>query len=152
MIINNIKLKHRIYNSSLNSGNKKTIEKNLLKTVKKLQKISKKQHSNIILLAVKNSTPTLKMNKQKMKRKKKKQNQDVPTFIQNKFLRINLSLKYIILNSSKKSNYNKFYTKLSNEILESSMFKSQSTEQKTNLQKQILLQKNLFFKYRWKKK
>ena len=152
MTLKKLELKHRIYNSSMNNGNKKTVEKFLLKTLKKIQKTSNKRHSSMLMLAIKNSTPALKMNKQKMKRNKKKYNKDIPTFVQNSFLRINLSLKYIILSSIKNSEYNKFYTKLSNEIVESSAFKSQSTEQKTNLQKQILLQKNLFFKYRWKKK
>ena len=151
MTLNKLEIKHRICNASLNSGNKKTGEKNLLKTFKKLQKISNKKHSSIVSLAIKNSTPALKMNKQKMKRRKKKGSQDIPTFIQNNFLRINLALKYIVLNSIKRSEYKNFYNKLSNEILESSRFKSSSIDQKTELQKQILIKKNLFFKYRWKK-
>ena len=151
MTLNKLKIKQRICNISLNNGNKKTSEKNVLKTLKKLQKLSKKQHTNIISLAIKNSTPAFKMNKQKLKKIKKKSNQEIPTFIQNNFLRINLSLKYIILNSRKRSESNSFYFKLSNEILESSILKSSSIEQKTELQKQILMQKNLFFKYRWKK-
>lgn len=151
MTLNKLEIKNRIYNISLNNGNKKTGEKNVLRTLKKLQKLSKKQHLNIISLAIKNSTPALKMNKQKLKKSKKKANQEIPTFIQNNFLRINLALKYIILNSRKRSESVSFYFKLSNEILESSILKSSSIEQKTELQKQILMQKNLFFKYRWKK-
>ena len=139
MIKNKLEIKHRIYNNSLNSGNKKTGEKNLLKSLKKLQKLTKKRDSSIISLAIKNSTPTLKMNKQKMKKRKKNKVQEIPTFIRNNFLRVNLALKYLLINSENKTETTKFCNKFATEILDSAFLKSVSINKKEELQKQILL-------------
>ena len=153
MILNKTKLsiKTRIYNASLISGNKKTVEKNLLKSLKKIQKMTNKDHTQILKLAIKNLTPTLKMDKQKMKRRKRKANQEIPTFIRNNFLRVNLALKYITQNSNNRAESNQFGTKLADEIISSANFNSSSIDKKTELQNKVLLQKTLFFKYRWKK-
>lgn len=72
MILKNLENKQRIYNNSLIHGKKKTTEKNLIKSFKKLQKSSKKNHIKVVLVAIKNLTPALKMNKQKIKKRKKK--------------------------------------------------------------------------------
>ena len=153
MILNKTKLsiKTRIYNASLISGNKKTVEKNLLKSLKKIQKMTNKDHTQILKLAIKNLTPTLKMDKQKMKRRKRKANQEIPTFIRNNFLRVNLALKYITQNSNNRAESNQVGTKLADEIISSANFNSSSIDKKTELQNKVLLQKTLFFKYRWKK-
>ena len=143
--------KNRILNTIMIDGKKKTAEKILLKSFKNLQKKSSKKTSNILSFAVKNSTPSFKMNHQKLKKKKRKTLQEIPTFIRNDFFRINLSLKLIVLNSKKKINSSSFFEKLTEELLNSTNFKSSSVAQKVELQKQILLKKNLFFKYRWKK-
>ena len=146
-----LKITHRIYNNSLNNGNKKTVEKNLLKSLKKLQRISQKNCLNILLLAIKNSTSALKINKQKMKKRKKNKIQEVPTFVKDNFLRLNLAIKHLIINSKKRSESTNFYNKFAKEALETAYLKSFSINKKAELQKQILLKKNLFFKYRWKK-
>ena len=146
-----LKITHRIYNNSLNNGNKKTVEKNLLKSLKKLQRISRKNCLNILLLAIKNSTSALKINKQKMKKRKKNKIQEVPTFVKDNFLRLNLAIKHLIINSKKRSESTNFYNKFAKEALETAYLKSFSINKKAELQKQILLKKNLFFKYRWKK-
>ena len=65
-----LNIKTRIYNANLISGNKKTVEKNLLKSLKKLQKLSNKRHTQVLKLSIKNLTPALKMDKQKMKRQR----------------------------------------------------------------------------------
>lgn len=146
-----LNIKHRIYNANLKSGNKKTVEKNLLKSFKKLQKTSNKKHTKVLELAIKNLTPALKINSQKMKRRKKKGTQEIPTFIQNNFLRINLALKYISQSSKNRAESNSFYDKFNNEIIDSALFESASADKKTDIQKRVLTQKNIFFKYRWKK-
>ena len=146
-----INIKNRIYNSSLKSGNKKTGEKNLLKSLKNTQKLSYKNHIKILTLAIKNTTPALKMNKQKMKRRKRKAIKEIPTFLQNNSLRINLSLKYLLINSTNRTESEPFYNKFSKEVIDSAILKSSTVNQIIDFQKKILLQKSYFFKYRWKK-
>ena len=144
-----LEIKHRIYNTALLHGKKKTIEKNVLKCFKNLQKISKKNHIKIITIAIKNNAPTLKMNKQKLKRKKKKMYKDVPVFITNDAIRINLALKGIAEQSKTETEIFGFFRKLSFELLNSAALKSASTIKKVENQKQILLQKKTLIRYRW---
>lgn len=151
MIIKKLETKHRIYNTSLIHGKKKTTEKILLKSLKNLQKKSKKNSKKIFLSAIKHTAPTLQMNKQKFKKKKKKSFKEIPVFVKNKETRINLALKFIISHSIIRTDTSYFYKKLSNEILDSSILKSLSITTKTEIQKQVLLKKKIFLKYRWKK-
>lgn len=145
-------IKNRFFNTIMTNGKKKTGEKILMKSLKEIQKSSSKKTSDILMLAIKHTTPTLKMNYQKLKRKKRKTVQERPAFIKTNFLRINVSLKFLTLNSKKSTSTAPFYKKLAEELFKSNQLKSFSVEQKTEIQKQILLKKNLFFKYRWKKK
>ena len=148
-----LEIKHRIYNASLTHGNKKTGEKFFLKSLKKIQKITKKKHSKIFLLALKNAMPILKIDKQRIKKKKRKRILEIPTFIPNNSLRINLAFKRIIQNSNKRSESTNFFIKFSNEILETAAaLKTLTINQKTDFHKQAMLKKNLFFRYRWQKR
>ena len=143
-----LKIKDRVLNIIMKNGNKKTVEKNFLKVLKQIQKNSNKKHSNIFLLSIKNNSSSLKMNKQKQKRGKRKTTKDVPVFVK-EYIRLNLSFKLMLSNSIKKIETANLCSKLYKEILESSMLKSKSFEQKTELQKQVLLKKKYFFKFRW---
>ena len=150
--IRNKNIKTRIYNTILNSGQKETKEKIFLKSQKKIQKMTTKNNSKILKLAIKNTSPAFKINKQKMKRRKKKAVKEIPYFIKNDFFRINTAIKHITLNSKSNSEFSNFYSKFSQEIMKSSRSKSESIVQKTEIQKRALLKKNLFFKFRWKKR
>lgn len=152
MIFKKVETKHRIYNTSLIHGKKKTTEKVFLKSLKYLQKTVKQNSKKIFLTAIKNTTPTLKINKQKQRKRKRKVFKEIPAFIKNKETRINFALKFIMHHSTKKTNSNYFYKKLASEIIDSFYKNSLSVTTKTDIQKQVLLKKKMFVKYRWGKK
>jgi ribosomal protein S7 len=64
-------------------------------------------------------------------------------------LRIITALKLIKKVSAKNKSANYFYQSLVKEILASSVSKSQSVDQKNELQKQILINKRYLSKFRW---
>jgi ribosomal protein S7 len=145
----NNSLKHTLTTTLMKSGNKKTGEKILLKSLKFLQKSTFKKHTDLIQLAIINSTPTFKVNQQILKKGKRKSTKDIPTFIKNNSLRIVLALKFIKESSNKSQSFSYFYQNLAKEILLSSELKGQSIEKKGELHQQILLNKKYLFKFRW---
>jgi ribosomal protein S7 len=144
-----ISLQKKLVNTLMNSGNKRTGEKILMKSLKLLQKLTAKKHINLIQLAVINATPTFKVNQQLLKKGKRKSKKDIPTFITNDSLRTMLSLKFIKAASSKSQSSAYFYENLTQEILASSTLKSQSVEKKNELQKRTLINKRYLSKFRW---
>jgi ribosomal protein S7 len=144
-----ISLKQKLVNTLMNSGNKRTGEKILVKSLKLLQKSTVKKHINLIQLAVINATPTFKVNQQLLKKGKRKSKKDIPTFITNDSLRTMLSLKFIKTASTKSQSSTCFYENLTKEILATSTLKSQSVEKKNELQKRTLINKRYLSKFRW---
>ena len=144
-----ISLQQKLVNTLMNSGNKRTGEKILMKSLKLLQKSTVKKHINLIQLAVINATPTFKVNQQLLKKGKRKSKKDIPTFITNDSLRTMLSLKFIKNASIKSQSSACFYENLTQEILASSTLKSQSVEKKNELQKRTLINKRYLSKFRW---
>ena len=67
-----MQIKDKLVNFLMINGNKKTSEKLLIKSFKKLQKDSQKQSSKLVQLALINSTPILKLHVHKIKKKGKK--------------------------------------------------------------------------------
>ena len=132
------------------NGNKKTSEKILLKSFKKLQKDSQKQSKKILQLAIINSTPIFRLHTFKIKKKRKKKIKEIPAFISNKFNRTSLAIKLILSKTLENKQLNYFCNKFKKEILLTSQQKSSTIESKNNLQKQILLKRRLFSFYRWK--
>jgi ribosomal protein S7 len=132
------------------NGNKKTSEKLLIKSFKKLQKDSLKQSKKIFQLAIINSTPIFKLHTHKIKKKRKKRVREIPAFIANKYNRISLAIKFILSKNSENKRSDKFFNEFKKEILLTSQQKGTSFESKNNLQKQVLLKKHLFAFYRWK--
>lgn len=145
----NVNLKTKIVNSLLISGNKQTSEKILVKFAKRLQKLTHKNFKKLFQLAVINSTLTFKLNEQIIKKGKRKAMKSTPSFILNDSLRVSTSLKLIKTTISKSKSPIFFYESLANEILLSSKSKSQSVDKKTELQRQILLNKRYLSKFRW---
>ena len=142
-------LKEKIVNSFMQKGKKETSERILNQTIKKIQKLEKKNCKNQLQLAIMNLTPTFKLNKQSKKRGKKKQMNHVPNFLPNNYLRIGFALKLLKL-TLLKNKKGKTCEHLAKEILTSSnSVKSISIEQKNELQKQVLSQKRYFYKFRW---
>ena len=145
-----MKIKNKLLNHITIDGNKKTSEKLLLKSFKKLQKDSKKQSKKIFQLAIINSTALFKLNMYKIKKRKKAKIKEIPTFIQNQYNRTSFALKQILCKKIRNKNTNKFFIKLKNEILLTSQQKSSIIEAKNNIQKKIPLKKRFFAFYRWK--
>ena len=144
-----IVLKNKIINVLMKNGKKHTGEKILLKSSKLLQKSSSKNFQNLFQLAIINTTSAFKLNEQVMKKGKRKSTKITPSFIVKDSLRIMTALKYIKTTVHKNKNSMNFYKNLVNEILASSSLKSQSIEQKTKLQTQILLNKRYLSKFKW---
>jgi ribosomal protein S7 len=142
-------LKTKIINVLMVSGKKSTGEKILLKSVKKLQKLSTKHFKTLIQMSIINSTSTFKLNEQIVKKGKRKTVRSIPSFVATDQFRIMLSLKLIKDVALKNKGSNEFYESLSNEILMASSLKGQSINVKTDLQKQILANKRYLAKFHW---
>lgn len=145
-----MKIKNKLLNHITLSGKKETSEKNLLKSLKELQKNSLKKFNNIIQLALIFTIPVFKLHVIKNKKRKKSKtnkNREIPGFIKNKNSRISLAIKFILQNT--KSNNKTFYKKLYKEILLDAGNKGNSVKIKTDLQKNILTKKHYFRYYRW---
>lgn len=146
---NTLHLKHKIINTLMKSGRKKTGEKILLKFLKSLQKSTDKNFKVLLQSAIINSTSTFKLNEQSIKKGKRKATKNIPSFIISDSLRIITALKLIKKVSAKNKSSNYFYQSLVTEVLASSSLKGQSVDQKNELQKQILLNKRYLSKFRW---
>lgn len=147
--MNNIKkIKSKLLNHLLKNGNKKTCENILLKSFKTIQKNSLKSYKKVIKIAIVNSASIFRIIKLKQKKRKKKSVKEIPKFIFNNFERISWSLK-IILTYSKKQNANTFYKKLKQEIIINSKNKGSAIDKKIDLHKQILPKKRLLLYFRW---
>ena len=144
-----INLKVKIINSLMQSGEKKTSEKILLKALKSLQKSTKKRYKDLVQLFIINSTSTFKLNEQVLKKGKRKVTKSTPSFILENPLRISTSLKTIKRILKRSSQSSSFYSLLSNEILSASQFEGKVVEQKNELQKQIIQNKRYLSKFRW---
>lgn len=142
-------LKTKIINVLMISGKKSTGEKILLKSAKKLQKLSTKHFKTLVQMAIINSTSTFKLNEQVVKKGKRKTVRSIPSFVPTDQFRTMLSLKLIKNAAFKSKNSNEFYESLSNEILTASSLKGQSINIKTDLQRQILANKRYLAKFHW---
>lgn len=137
-----VKLKIQIYNLFLLNGNKNICEKLFLKTIKVIQKLSKKNSIDLIKLAVINNSYSIEIKKLKRKRKKIKEFPYIP----NKKTRIFLALKNIL--SISKNKHDNFHNKLKQQILESSKNAGVSIKKKEAVQEQSLKLKK-YAHYRW---
>lgn len=145
-----MQIKDKLVNFLMINGNKKTSEKLLIKSFKKLQRDSQKQSSKLVQLALINSTPILKLHVHKIKKKRKKKIKEIPVFISNINHRTSSAIKLIISNKNNKTN--KFFNELKEEILLASQKKGLGIETKANTQKQIVVLKKKNFSFKWKKK
>lgn len=142
-------LKNRIINIFMKNGKKRTSEKILLRSSKLLQKSSNKNFQNLVQLAIINTTSAFKINEQVMKKGKRKSKKVTPSFIVKDSLRIMTALKFIKNTVQRNKSSTSLYKDLANEILSSFLSKSQSIEQKTKLQTQILVNKRYLSKFKW---
>jgi len=142
-------LKNQIINIFMKNGKKCTGEKILLNVSKSLQKSTNKNFQNVVQLAIVNSTPAFKLNEQTMKKGKRKSKKIIPSFIVKDSLRIMSALKFLKTLAFKGRASNSFFKSFEKEILDSSLLKGQSAEQKSRILNQILVNKRYLAKFRW---
>lgn len=141
-----INVQSKIINHLILNGKKETGRKVLLKALKELQKISKKQSKKLINLSIILSTPVFKIHKI-VKKKKKKKIVEIPVIINSKKAKISLAIRFI-LSTLKKKKTSYFYTKLCDEVIFNIYNNGSSTQFKNNIQKQVLTRKHFFYYYR----
>lgn len=145
-----MKIETKLINHITVHGKKETGEKNLLKSIKEMQRNSKKKSTGVFQLALIYSTPIFKLHRIKNKNRKKNKNnkfREIPGFIKNKNARTSLAIKLILESTKKKKHF--FYKNFNKEILTSAQNKSVSIETKNELQKNVLTKKHFFKYYRW---
>lgn len=148
------KLKQKIVNHLLRNGNKATCENVLGKSLKLIQKSQNKSHSEIIKLAILNTTPIFRIMELKEKRKKKrkkgtKRAKEVPAFLSHYKFRASWALKFIVNSLRKRSKNKKLPELFYQEIVLASQNTGESVKLKTDIQKQALKKKFYFRYYRW---
>ena len=137
MIKQPIYLKEKMYNHLMSKGNKSTCEKVIFKNIKLLQKTSKKNHTDLIKLAVINSSPVIQL--RQIRKKKRKSIKEFP-YVLKKQNRISLGVKMIVKNNETTSFYE--------EILLFSKKRSEALKIKETKQELALTtKKNIFFRW-----
>lgn len=141
-------IKNKFINLLSINGNKNKIEKLFLKTIKEIQKSTKKQYLNILKLSIVNNYTVLMLKKSKnQKFKRKSLNKTMIPFLLKKQNRILLSLKSIII-MSKKNSKNSFFLSLKLELMHLFLELKMKKNFNEELYKLIFLKKN-FAHYRW---
>jgi len=142
------KLKKKLLSHILKNGRKQISEKILTKSFKSIQKSQKKSHTEIVKLAILNSTPMFRVIKLRNKRRKKKSIKEIPAFLSNYTYRTSWGLKYLIKTSTSKTS-GVFSDQLKHEILLNATSEGNAVAFKNELQKKALPKKKYFKHYRW---
>jgi len=142
------KLKKKLLSHILKNGRKQISEKILTKSFKSIQKSQKKSHTEIVKLAILNSTPMFRVIKLRNKRRKKKSIKEIPAFLSNYTYRNSWGLKYLIKTSTSKTS-GVFSDQLKHEILLNATSEGNAVAFKNELQKKALPKKKYFKHYRW---
>jgi len=132
----------------LDKGKKNTIELVLLKTIKELQKVTKKQVLNVIKAVILKNYSVVMIKKPKTQKFQRKNLKKVliPYLLKAPY-RIISSLKTILWVAKQKSNQN-FFLALKNEILISFNKLTTNSTIQSDLYRLVFLKKN-FAHYRW---
>lgn len=146
----NLKIKNKLINNLTKNGEKKTSEKILLKSLKELQKSSRKQSKELVKLALLQSTPIFKLHRisNKKLKKKKRRVKEIPAFISKTSARTSLAIKFILTSIKKKTSSN-FYVKLKENFLATAQTKGEAIKLKNDLQQQTIQHKRFLKYYRW---
>jgi ribosomal protein S7 len=143
-----LNVKNKIINQIMIGGKKTVSEKILFKSLKELNKFSKKQIKKILQMRIFLSIPAFKLHKSINKKKRNKKIFETPAFIPNNQSRNSLSIKFILISAQTRV-INHFHNKLKKEILVFLEQKEAVDELKNNLQKKVLAKKSYFRFYRW---
>lgn len=141
-------IKNKIINHLTQKGKKTKSEKILNKSIKELQKNSKKQTKRLIQLSLVLSSVIFKIRTIKNKKNRKQKIRIRPTFIANQNKRFSFAIKLIVL-TAKENSTSCFYNKLKDEFFSTARFKNNLIKTKKDLEKQALKKKHLFKYYRW---
>ena len=140
--------KDKITNHLTKKGKKTKSEKILNKSIKELQKSSKKQTKKLIQLSLILSSIIFKTRTIKNKKNKKQKTRIKPSFITNQNKRFSFAIKLIVTTANE--NYTSyFYNKLKDEFFSTAQFKNNVIKIKKDLEKQALKNKHVFKYYRW---
>lgn len=142
-----MKIQKKLINHLTLNGKKETGEKNLMKSIKQLQKNSKKTSHEIFQLALINSTSVFRLHTMKIKKKRTIKLKEIPGFIKNQNARNSMAMKFILSNTKEKAEY--FYEKINKEIVINAKNEGNGVEMKNQLQKSVLNKKHFFQYYRW---
>ena len=150
MIKKRIETTTKLINHLVLNGKKNKSEKITLKSIKALQKSSKKPAVKLFQLALIHNTPIFKISTstQKKRTKRKRKARIRPAFISNKSARTSFAISLIIKAASKQKKQ-PFFQKFLFEILTSSQKESNSIEMKKDIQRQALSNRYFFRYYRW---
>jgi len=135
-----INLKDKMYNHLMVSGNKLTCEKKILNNFKILQKNNKKNHTEIIKLAIVNSSPIIQL--RQIKKKKRKSLKEFPYVLKQKN-RISLGIKSIVKKTNKTTDKDLFQEIVLFAKKKSELLKTKETKHKLALTKK----KYIFFRW-----
>jgi ribosomal protein S7 len=140
--------KDKIINNLTQKGKKTKSEKILNKSIKELQKNSKKQTKKLIQLSLILSSIIFKTRTIKNKKSKKQKTRIKPSFIINQNKRFSFAIKLIVTTANE--NYTSyFYNKLKDEFFSTAQLKNNVIKIKKDLEKQALKNKHVFKYYRW---
>lgn len=140
--------KDKIINYLTQKGKKTKSEKILNKSIKDLQKNSKKQTKKLIQLSLILSSAILNIRTIKNKKNRKQKTKIRPVLIIDPNKRFSFAIKSILL-AAKENSTNCFHNKLKDELFSTAQFKSNLIKTKKDLEKQALKNKHLFKYYRW---
>ena len=140
--------KDKIANHLTQQGKKTKGEKILNKSIKELQKNSKKQTKKLIQLSLILSSVIFKIRTITNKKNRTKKTRIRPSFIANQNKRFSFAIKLIVLKA--RENYTSyFHNQLKDAFFSTAQFKSYLIKTKKDLEKQALKKKHLFKYYRW---
>ena len=137
-------LKKKFYSHLMSQGKKNTCENLFLKSLKAVQKNTKKDHKSLIQLSIIDNTTVIQL--KHVKKKRRRTTKEFP-FILNKKNRITQSIKSILKISNEKKK-EKFFHNLSNTILASSDYKNNILKTKETKHNEALAKKKYAF-FRW---
>jgi len=141
--------KNKIINYLTQKGKKTKSEKILNKSLKELQKNSKKQSKKLVKLSLILSSAVFNVREITNKKSRKHKIRIKPTFLYSSNKRFAFAIK-LIVSAAKKSYESYFYNKLKEEFFSAIQYRSNVIKIKINLEKQALKEKRLLNKYyRW---
>lgn len=146
---NKLLLKNVILNKLMKNGQKKTVEKILLKCIKYLQKEYVKNSIDLFQSSIINTSPVFLIHYRVMKKSKKKVKKEVPAFLWGYSRRVSNSLSFIKRSLLTEKKCLCFYESFSKEIVKTSSAISASVTKKVEVQNQVLLKKRYWANFKW---